>query len=146
MQRYNYATVFVDHYSRLSYVYVQKTDYATETLTAKQAFERYARTNNYSQLLPPDQPHVVSFLPSENCMPIVEKAEGEENNLDNPAHELLLHHHRSAHESFAHIQAMAKAVILPTRLANCHIPQCAACRYVKSPGESMAIRKTANCS
>jgi hypothetical protein len=132
VQRHNYATVFVDHYSRLSYVYVQKTDYATETLMAKQAIEAYARTNYYSQLLPPDQPPVVSFPHREDCMPIVEKAEGEENNIDNPAHELLQHHHRFGHELFAHTEAMAKAGILPTRLANCHIPQCAACHYGKA--------------
>jgi hypothetical protein len=44
IQRYNYATVFVDQYSRLSYVYIQKTDNAAETLMAKHAFEGYART------------------------------------------------------------------------------------------------------
>jgi hypothetical protein len=41
-KRYNYATVFVDQYSRLGYVYVQKTQSAEETLEAKEAFERYA--------------------------------------------------------------------------------------------------------
>ena len=43
-ERYNYATVFVDHYSNLSFVYLQKTASAAETLEAKKAFERYAAT------------------------------------------------------------------------------------------------------
>jgi len=41
-QRYRYATVFVDHYSGLGYVYLQKKASVEETLKAKQAFERYA--------------------------------------------------------------------------------------------------------
>jgi hypothetical protein len=79
-----------------------------------------------------NQPHVVSFLPGENCMPIVQEAEDEETKLSNPAHELLLYHYRLGHESFDNLQAMAKAGILPTRLANCRIPQCAACHYDKA--------------
>ena len=38
-QQYKYATVFVDHYSRYGYVYIQRTLSAEETLKAKQAFE-----------------------------------------------------------------------------------------------------------
>ena len=41
-KRYRVATVFVDHYSGLSYVYFQKTTDGAETLEAKLAFERYA--------------------------------------------------------------------------------------------------------
>jgi hypothetical protein len=90
-------------------------------------------TNNQSSIqLPTDQPHVVSFLPSDNCMPIVEEAEDNEEKLDNPQHELLLYHYRLGHESFTNLQSMAKAGILPTRLANCRIPQCAACHYGKA--------------
>ena len=42
-KRYIFATVFVDHYSSLSYVHFQKTDSAEETVEAKRAFEGYAR-------------------------------------------------------------------------------------------------------
>ena len=42
-QRYTCATVFVDMYSRLGYVYLQKGTSAEETLKAKQAFELHAR-------------------------------------------------------------------------------------------------------
>ena len=42
-QRYKYATVFVDQYSELSFVYLQCTALATETLEGKRTFERYAR-------------------------------------------------------------------------------------------------------
>ena len=41
-ERYHYATVFVDHYSSLSFVYLQKTSNMEETLKAKETFERYA--------------------------------------------------------------------------------------------------------
>ena len=41
-QRYSCATVFVDHYSDLTFVYLQRTTSADETLDAKEAFERYA--------------------------------------------------------------------------------------------------------
>jgi hypothetical protein len=41
-KRYTTATIFVDQYSGLSYVHLQKSTYADETLQAKHAFERYA--------------------------------------------------------------------------------------------------------
>lgn len=44
-QRYRYATVFVDHYSRLSYVHLQKTTSSVETLEAKLAFEKFAASH-----------------------------------------------------------------------------------------------------
>jgi hypothetical protein len=42
-KRYKYATVFVDHLSRLGFVYLQKTASAEETIEAKKAFESYAK-------------------------------------------------------------------------------------------------------
>ena len=42
-QRYKYATVFVDQYSRLSYVHLQRTITSDETVQAKIAFERYVQ-------------------------------------------------------------------------------------------------------
>ena len=42
-RRYHVASIFVDHYSSLSYVYLQETQTSQDTLTAKQAFEAYAR-------------------------------------------------------------------------------------------------------
>ena len=44
-KRYKYATVFVDHFSRFSYVYLQKTATVEETLEAKKAFETYAASH-----------------------------------------------------------------------------------------------------
>jgi hypothetical protein len=41
-KRYQAATIFVDHFSSLSYVYLQKSTNAEETLAAKISFERYA--------------------------------------------------------------------------------------------------------
>jgi hypothetical protein len=41
--RYRTVTVFVDHYSRLGYVHLQKDTSSKETLKAKQAFELFAR-------------------------------------------------------------------------------------------------------
>jgi hypothetical protein len=43
------------------------------------------------------QPHVISFLPGENCMPVVEETEDEESKLNNPTHELLLYNYRLGH-------------------------------------------------
>ena len=42
-QCYKYATVFVDQYSRLSYVHLQRTITSDETVQAKIAFERYSK-------------------------------------------------------------------------------------------------------
>lgn len=44
-KRYTAATVFIDHYSRLSYVYLQQTTSGEETLQAKRAFEAYAKSH-----------------------------------------------------------------------------------------------------
>jgi hypothetical protein len=41
--RYRVATIFVDHYSQLGYVHLQKDSSSKETLRAKDAFEIYAR-------------------------------------------------------------------------------------------------------
>ena len=41
-QRYSCATIFVDQYSDLTFVYLQRSTNADETLDAKEAFERYA--------------------------------------------------------------------------------------------------------
>lgn len=42
-ERYHAATIFVDHFSRLSYVYVHRSTTAIETVTAKHAFEQFAK-------------------------------------------------------------------------------------------------------
>ena len=42
-KRYTVTTVFVDQFSGLSFVYLQKTTTAFETIEAKRAFERYAK-------------------------------------------------------------------------------------------------------
>ena len=43
--RYNSATIFVDHYSGLSYVYLQQSLSSADTVQAKQAFEAYASSH-----------------------------------------------------------------------------------------------------
>jgi hypothetical protein len=43
--RYTVVTVFVDHYSRLGYVHLQKDSSSLETLKAKRAFELFCRDN-----------------------------------------------------------------------------------------------------
>ena len=42
-KRYNYATVYVDQYSRFGFVYLQKTASAEETVEGKRAFESMAK-------------------------------------------------------------------------------------------------------
>jgi hypothetical protein len=45
-KRYKHATVLsIDHYSDLSFVYLQKTTDADETLEAKKAFEQFAASH-----------------------------------------------------------------------------------------------------
>ena len=46
-KRYKYATVFVDHFSRFSYAYLQNTATVKETMVAKKAFESYADSHNF---------------------------------------------------------------------------------------------------
>ncbi|KAI2513028.1 hypothetical protein MHU86_1319 [Fragilaria crotonensis] len=45
-KRFTCATVLVDHFSRLTYVHLQESTGAVETLAAKHAFERFARTSD----------------------------------------------------------------------------------------------------
>ena len=45
LQRYKYATVYVDQASRLGYTYLQKSATAEETIKGKIAFELYARSH-----------------------------------------------------------------------------------------------------
>ena len=47
-KRYRYATVYVDQFSKLSFVYLQKTASAEETLDSKIAFEKYSQTKGIS--------------------------------------------------------------------------------------------------
>ena len=44
-ERYTCATVFVDHFSRFSYVHLQKTTAADATVEAKESFERLAESH-----------------------------------------------------------------------------------------------------
>ena len=49
-KRLRVATVFVDQYSRLSFVYMQKGGMVIETVKAKEAFERYAASHGVGVL------------------------------------------------------------------------------------------------
>jgi hypothetical protein len=49
-KRYKAATVYVDHYSKLSFVYLQHSTSAVETLESKEAFEQYADSNGVKVL------------------------------------------------------------------------------------------------
>ena len=44
--RYQYATVFIDHYSDYTYVHLQETLTSADTITAKKAFEAKCRMHN----------------------------------------------------------------------------------------------------
>jgi hypothetical protein len=47
-QRYRYATVFVDHFSRHSFVYLHKRITSEETVAAKKAYEAFAKLHHVS--------------------------------------------------------------------------------------------------
>ena len=49
-RRYKHATIFVDHYSDLSYVHLQETLSSNETVQAKHAFEAFARKHHVQVL------------------------------------------------------------------------------------------------
>jgi Reverse transcriptase (RNA-dependent DNA polymerase) len=44
-ERYNAATIFVDHFSDITFVHLQKSTNAEETIEAKEAFERWASSH-----------------------------------------------------------------------------------------------------
>jgi hypothetical protein len=44
-KRYKVATIFVDHFSRLSYVYLQESTKGVQTLAAKRSFEAYSSSH-----------------------------------------------------------------------------------------------------
>ena len=48
IERYKCATIFIDHATDLSFVFLQKTASAEETVEAKAAFERYAQEQGVS--------------------------------------------------------------------------------------------------
>jgi hypothetical protein len=45
IKRFKAATVFIDHYSRLGFIYLQQDLTSNETIKAKQAFEAFAHTH-----------------------------------------------------------------------------------------------------
>ena len=47
---YQYATIFVDHYSKFGFIYLHKTLLSEETVQAKKAFEVYASNHNVTIL------------------------------------------------------------------------------------------------
>ena len=49
-QHFRYATIFVDHFSRTSYIYPQISTSLKNTLRAKQAFEAFGRPNNVPRI------------------------------------------------------------------------------------------------
>jgi hypothetical protein len=49
------VTVFIDHYSRFSFVYLQQQLSSEETVKAKAAFEAYSRSVGVKKLVPSDQ-------------------------------------------------------------------------------------------
>jgi hypothetical protein len=82
------------------------------------------RDTSMPLVFPSQLSHVVNFLPSEKSILVVEHRWG---SIIEPNWWPY-----TLHGSFAHIQAMAKTGILPTWLANCHIPHGAARHYGKS--------------
>ena len=81
-----------------------------------------------------NEPQSISFE-----MNTVESAEGpvtiendKELKLPSPEAELLRLHHKYNHVSMARLQLMSRQGMLPSWLAKCNIPACAACLYSKA--------------
>ena len=69
IERYKCATIFIDHATDLSFVFLQKTASAEETVEAKAAFERYAQEQGVSIMhYHGDNGVFRSHLWSANCM------------------------------------------------------------------------------
>jgi hypothetical protein len=76
-------------------------------------------------------------------VPVVVEDE-EDRQPTNLAAELLRHHHKFGHTSFAKLQEMAKLGIIPKRLAKCPIPTCSACLYAKATKRKWRSRTSNN--
>ena len=81
-----------------------------------------------------EQPREISFdlIPNDGASSETVVEPDEEDKVQNLSAELLRVHHRFNHISFGKLQMMAKAGILPHRLAKCSIPACSACMYGKA--------------
>ena len=82
-----------------------------------------------------NEPRQVDFTltPHENATSETTLVEPDkEHKVENLAAKLLCVHHQFNHISFNKLQMMAKAGILPKRLANCQVPVCSACMYGKA--------------
>ena len=121
-KRYKYATVYVDQFSRLGFVYLQKTASAEGTMEGKRAFEAYSkrhgvRIENY---------HADNGIFKANV--IIDEEDRQPGDLT----ELLTLHHQYGHISMRKLQEMAKQRIIPKRLAKCRVLTCSACLYSKA--------------
>jgi GAG-pre-integrase domain len=92
----------------------------------------------------PNQSHLIEDFEAFEANLPQQDYKQEESQLDNPTHELLCWHYKLGHESFNHLQWMAKAGILPRRLATCQVPQCAACYYGKASRRPWREKWSAN--
>ena len=72
--RYKVATVFVDHFSKLGYVHLQKSTGAVETIAAKEAFERFAASHGVQVL----HYHADNGIFTDNAFTAAVKASGQQ--------------------------------------------------------------------
>ena len=70
--------------------------------------------------------------------------EQEDKQPDNLAAELLKCHQQFGHVSFQRLRLMAKAGVMPKRLAKCPIPACSACLHAKAIRKRWRSRTTHN--
>ena len=99
------------------------------------------RPDNEDNNMTPDRSHTLSDHQDENMTEFLTRdefrqvhvIESDEEALSAtiPYAELLRWHYRSGHMSFHKLKAMARLGILPRRLANVEIPQCASCYFGK---------------
>ena len=83
----------------------------------------------------PDKPNVINDdLTSFDVELAAAAEELEEKDIyeQSPTNKLLIWHYRLNHLPFSRLQAMAKRGDLPSDLATCSVPQCAACNYAKA--------------
>jgi hypothetical protein len=99
---------------------------------------------NWPQITETIEPHLIETVEEFKEGLPRQEYEQTESQLDNPTHELLQWHYKWGHEPFHHIQWMAISGVIPHRLANCRVPQCAACYYGKASRQPWREKGLAN--
>jgi len=77
-------------------------------------------------------------------LPAIVEQEELESRAEKDEAMLLEYHYKFSHAPFSKLQTMAKRGVIPTRLARCRVPVCAACMYGKATKRPWRTKQAAN--